>query len=234
MIKKIFLTCLPLSMPFALISCNNQNSFYEFEKKFTEVDKVFNDYIQAKRFIPESLSKDNITKLRLKYNIGSFNDNYFKDQNLVNNNFVTIKNKKQFQNIIIDRFHELYPRAETKVTDSELKETFEKLYLGNEEVYQALENYDLYIYVDRYGYETPAQWGFKFISFIDQEKVVINTFGDKRYSIVVDLAPFAYSWGVFKVPKNKEVIFNNIDYEPRETYYSRMLSWYYNEFKKYY
>ncbi|VEU62671.1 hypothetical protein [Mycoplasmopsis bovirhinis] len=222
------------------------NAVYSKYKQFTKID-IFapKDWIKSNgsEIKEERKQKQSIYPFNLTFFHNSFD--YLRDKNVLEYlpiaSAVKITNKDQFDKYIINRFKELNPHEDFN-QDSQIKKLFEELYLDNQDVYQVLEENNIYIH--KTGRPTHYRYDEMIIPTYDENQVTINIVYDfllngSSYMVVptsaeVNTNPPTY-WIVYLIKKSNNIKYHQIfrEYgEKYESYKQRFEKWFKEEFEK--
>lgn len=168
------------------------------------------------------------------------NMNFFQpvDQSKKVANWTKIQTKEEFDQIIIKRFQELNNRDDLIISETEIKEEFQKIFLKNQDVYEFLKTND--IYIDDDDPHTAFEY-YHMVPFESDNSIELNVIDDVlRRWVTTYVVPYT-TWAVFSSPKDKTVSFKRVSVEYRESeseleyllnFQRVLLEWYDGKFKQ--
>ncbi|WP_157771792.1 hypothetical protein [Mycoplasmopsis bovirhinis] len=200
----------------------------------------YKNLVKLATFIPP-IWLDNNGRIKQNYSqnqSGGFNTVYF-DENLpkIKEKFIEISSKELFNSLIINRFKELHNHDEFN-DDIQIKELFESIYLDNKDVYNLFKNNNIYIFAN-YGNITQHNSTIDYlVPFYEHDKITLNIIVNDQNRRRKDVVPQSHSFGVFVLPKSKELKFEILE-DTRTTndnlaYYKTLYNWYNNSYLKVY
>lgn len=246
-IKKVFLAALSFVLPLSLISCEHKQSsgedkpliedentiYQKIQDIYVSIEQDFYKFVKVATFVTNNTpwSPNNTTNGRQQLNAGIFN--YVPERNK-HNGYIKISTADDFNNFIIKKYIEWHDVSNVEGIESEIKKYFEDVFLDAKDVYEALNKYDIFIY------DTIISRQLEHSILIpneDSNKFEIHNLGNVGFSypITDELRRYNY-WGVFKIPKNKELVFKRVAFigpgDDKKTYLNKIETWYNNDYKK--
>lgn len=258
-IKKILIWASGIVFPLSSLSCSSidseantqedHNSFKtELENKVYEIHEQVREKLNTMGSV-NSLYVPSISSYKQKIDEKNGYGYEFKFFNHVTNplygtqdtsKLIKISTKDEFENLIIKRYQDLHTLENYKPTHAEIISEFEKSFLNYKNIYQHLENNDLYIL---YAHHSGAFY-YLAAPFITEDSVELTLLINNLSGYVNTIRKSAQAWKVFSLPKKQNFKLNtyfidnkftyNMPLEKANEYYGKLNKWYREEFIKYY
>lgn len=231
------------------------NASRQVKEIYDAIFLKYQEFTKIKVFAPKSYLNSNRNEIKYQYrqkDSNTFNATFFKDvsENLYDSNYVKnqesnrpikISSKTHFDQYIINRFKELNTYGDFN-DDLQIKSLFEELYLNNQDVYQLLQENNIYIYqTSKDNYKPEGEF---IVPLYKENKLTINILYDlERSDLNPTPKPLEYAppsevavqyWEVFVVKKTQSIEYNKIardNYESVALYKQRLEKWFEEEFK---
>lgn len=251
-IKKLLIGAPALALPFATIACSKTEDTDNIQKKFgnllDEGIKIYwkfsshFDKISKEGYLKVSTTPENQTKIEEKngylYTYKFFDHITKPVYNKYGLKLVKISTKEEFENLIIKRYQDLHTLEDYKPTSGQVISAFEKAFLNYANVYQQLENNDIYILTAGIS-GTFSEIVIPFVSDNTVELKIINN----HLTLTVDERVFTEQlWKVFTLPKREKFTlsmtpdfsFGSTNLDKLQEEVNILKSYYNNEFQKSY